>query len=396
MALSKAALWVVLAMIALTTIACAAMVLMSQRTGEAYNFLLITFLALILLAPMAVTLHRADYRVGGIVLCAIFLVLWVTFMIQIFQPDFLDRSYRLFTTLEIIFLMGLPTGIGLMCVTKPWGKYFAWMLAGVAAICMPIAILGEWGMEDDRELYRKLTMSGTYLYLYLATGSVLLINFGQGDRRYFRWAGVAAALAASLTGLYAIWGVPAFDDKSWNFATNVLWTSSATMAMINLLLMTWRPGLVRWFQWIAIVLSGLTGAGLIVALWLSFEQYRDLPQELTARFIGTTGTLAAGAIMAMLVARTMLRLNPKPTAPLGIDHIKLHCPICGTLQNVPLQGACHKCLVEFKIALTEPHCPACNYLVLNLTSDHCPECGAAISRPALPEEPAAPAPAAVS
>ena len=385
MALSKAALWLVMAMVALTTLACAAMALLGRSGTELQYFYAFTLLSLALLAPIAVTLHRAPFRAGGVVVCAVFLVFWAGMVAAMMRPTSLEYfSSDIMESVYIVFLMGLPAGVGFMCVGRPWGKWFAWTLAAVAALCLPVCLVGVWGGQHaGGEYFGKLAMSGVFCFCYLACGSALLVNVGQHDRRYFRWPGVAAALAATVTGLLAIWGQNSEPPKLW-IATNMLWTASGTLALINLLLMTWRPGLVRWLQWTAIVLTTLSGAALLVYCWTTLEKKAAIG-EVALRVTGTATTLAVGTIVAMLLARTMLRLKPKLT-PMGVDRLKLHCPICGTEQTIGLQGACRKCLVQFRITLAEPRCPACQYLLLNLDSDRCPECGTAIQRPVEPAE----------
>jgi len=385
MALSKAALWVVMAMVVLTTLACAAMVLLGRSETELYYFYAFTLLSLALLAPIVVTLHRAPFRAGGVVVCAIFLFFWAGMVAAMMHPTFLEYfSSTIMESVYIVFLMGLPAGVGLMCVGRPWGKWFAWTLAAVTALCLPVCLVGVWGGQyAGGEYFGKLTMSGGFCFCYLASGSPLLVNVGRHDRRYFRWPGIAAAIAATVIGLIALWKYDIkYDDTTiWNFVTHALWIFCATLALINLLLMTRRAGLVRSLQWTAIILTGLSGAALIAWLWVNQDFQYGPYCELVYRLTGVTMTLAAGTIVAMLVARTMLRLKPKPAAPTGITQVKLHCPVCGTLQDMGLNEACHKCLVQFHITLVEPHCPACQLIILNLTSDHCPKCGQAIRRP---------------
>ena len=100
------------------------------------------------------------------------------------------------------------------------------------------------------------------------------------------------------------------------------------------------------------------------------------------RDLAASAFLVAGSIISLVLARTALRLNIKSTAYTGNGRMEIKCPNCGTLQTLGTSGACRQCLLRFHIQLTEPHCPACDHLLLNLESSRCPECGHAINRPA--------------
>ena len=204
-----------------------------------------------------------------------------------------------------------------------------------------------------------------------------LIGLGAGEARRWRWAGVAASVAAGIMWLFGIWtGV---GSRPGTVVFCVLASLAASVAYVNLLLMCPLHPSQKWVRQ-GTIGAGLLAAGLIDLMAASEELFSiPLADGLAGRLAGAAGILTACGTIALLV---LLRINRGVDyEPISLDTagIDLTCPRCRKRQTVRMgQSSCAACGLRISIRVEEPRCPQCGYLLFQLTSDRCPECGQSI------------------
>lgn len=96
------------------------------------------------------------------------------------------------------------------------------------------------------------------------------------------------------------------------------------------------------------------------------------------------GGIAALATTLSLIPLALLNRNPRDaqaSGALSASGLVLICPRCHLQQTLGFgQSNCRQCDLRFAIEVTEPRCPACQYLLFGLTSSQCPECGAEVGK----------------
>ncbi len=381
-------------LIAVVSVGGAGIALLSDRdTYESQDyFLLLVLLMLAVLAPLVNILHRPAFRAGGVVLCVFFLSILALLLLSI--VGWLS-SDKVFGTLEIVLFIGIPAGVALLVRQKKWAPAFTWTLTTIATVSGVAALLGIW--LPGGSVASKLIYCSFVLLIYGGSGSILLINVGRGDKRYFRWPAIAVAMVAVVLG---VMGQAKSDD--WNdplaFWARVFGLFAMTLAFINMILMTQRTGLVRLFQRSTIIAATLTGmSALLFTVADHYVHDSGSPvHQWAARCLDATLYLTVGGTLCLLTARELLRVKCAPTSLPGIAGMQIICPNCHTPGVVRLNGACPACLLQFRITLIEPKCPQCDHLLLNLNSDRCTECGFQLKRPVPPELSPDPAPATTS
>jgi len=397
---AKATIYILLAFIGAVTIGVAALAFLGPRVGgDQEAGLLLTMLLLILTAPLAATLHRVTYRAGAFLLSFIFVVIWGFWIagltgMEDSWPWFTDE--KLEQSVLILFFMGLPTAVALMCRGKPWATSFRRSLVWTAAISGLAALFIVWFFPDHGgpdDIKNRILTTCVWCALCGASASMLLINVGRRDRRYFRWPGILTALAALCCGVYTTWhGGEVFDlstrteNASIHLTAITTFWIAVTLALVNAFLNTNRPGLVRIFKWLSVLFCLAAGSVMVALVKMEFGEAMHFPPPfpLLQRSLEALTFLFTGSAICMIVARSALRVQTRSNLHEGVSALELKCPNCGTLQTLGLNGACRHCLLRFNIQLTDPHCPACDHLLLNLESNRCPECGHDIRRPVAP------------
>jgi len=250
--------------------------------------------------------------------------------------------------------------------------------AGICGLVLdaPVFVLATIASWSSWQVSEKYAGAAGAIAIFGAMIVACLIGLGSGDRRWWRWIGIAAAVVAMSINVYAIWNHIFHPD--WGFA--VIDSIGALVAFANVLMLAELKGSQIWARRIAI------GAAAITATFIDLEFYmvksgnfgHDDPLSRIASAGGIiTGCSAVG--VAILVALNR-KSKPKPVATNAIKDITVICPLCQKKLTVMLDtpGQC-ACGLKMTVQIEEPHCTECGYLLIGLTSDRCPECGTIIN-----------------
>jgi hypothetical protein len=359
---------------------------------------IVTALAAGLLLPLTLLTDRPTLRLTGFLAMGVVVLSWLSalFLIYLEGPGISSR-WRWEDALAFSFIFTLITGIpavGFSLLQRyRWARFavpaflaaagLAWLFTQVAATAIillpnPLVIGGRSVRPDEHLLLTACAVYGLGFAV-----AALLVNFRCGDRRHFRFVGIAVAALALVLFLFAIW-LPLFQGGRYRQSDNIARFAfffsilAGVLAFINLFLMARLRDSQHWLQMLTIGLTVLAGA---LATPLSFSRFYGPTFETLAR-ASIAVTVAVGSAGIALIVLSMLNRKPPATlAPgaLTATDITLFCPRCQTKQTLPLgDAACKTCELLLSIKAVEPRCPACGYLLYQLTSNKCPECGAPV------------------
>ncbi len=369
---------------------------------------IVTALACGLLLPLTLLTDRPKLRLCGFVSMGLIALLWlITLAFIAVQSRWAFDYYwedAVEMSLAFTLLIGIPTALVSLLVSFRWARVAVFSFLGVAGLSW---LLCEAGAATRILLpypYEYLLATGMTLYGLGACACELLINYRCGDRRHFRWIGIAAAALAAALFIVVIWSEPFLLDPHQNESIrNVarvaceLLIAAIVMGHINLLLMARLRQSQVLLQWLTIGAALLGGAVAAPIPFLDFG-YNPYVEPLTRATVALG--IATGSGSVALIVLSML--NRKPAAQLvpgalTATDITLICPRCQTRQTLALgDSACKNCELQFTIKLTEPRCPACGYLLYQLTSAKCPECGALVRETPAPPPVSVPQPPAAT
>jgi hypothetical protein len=216
---------------------------------------------------------------------------------------------------------------------------------------------------------------------------VLLLNVGRGDRRWFRWVGLAAVGAGVVLGLTEAVRDP--NPSAWMKVAYRLSTELAgTLAAVNVLMMSRHGGLARVLRRAAVGLALALGGVLMLMTVAAYAEplfgvvAPTMAMVWAGRVLATMIVLFPGAVFAVVLARSQARALAR-VAPTGVRHVMLECPTCRAVGPVSVRygGACPQCLTRFCVTVIEPRCSECDYLLVGTAGNRCPECGTPFDRP---------------
>ena len=194
----------------------------------------------------------------------------------------------------------------------------------------------------------------------------------RGDRRWWRWIGVAAAVAGTVGSALAIFST----DSSKVRESFITWSASlaVVIAHANLSFYAVLTPATRWLR------SATIATLMIAAALIGLQVQKGWDSEIAQRITAAAGICAACGSMAMaIISRLNKKTERQMVAPAEVKAIELICPGCQKRQILPLgEHACAECGLRFAIKIDEPRCENCGYLLYRLKSDKCPECGTVI------------------
>jgi len=328
-----------------------------------------------LLLPLSFLVRREKLRIGGFTGIGVILLAWFLSLGTIWSDGV--WSYRVSEKLGLsailVLFMGVPSAALLLLISFRQARVAVYTFVAGAAIAWLLCELDvlDWGWTGGD----KFMTSGMTLYGVMTCAAALLVNFGCGDRRYFRWAGMISAAVGMLMALFSIWF--AWGDEYFSRLADAIIVPSVVMGHINLVLMAKLRARQEWLKWAVCGLSILCGVLSILAImrW-------ELGPEALSRGSASAGIVAACGSLAIIVLSMLNRkadLAVQTPGALEATSLELTCPRCAMRQQVQFgDSTCRGCELQFFIRITEPRCPACGYLLYQLTSPQCPECGARV------------------
>lgn len=334
---------------------------------------------------------RARTREAGLAGLALVVVEYVLVMLVIWD---LGDTTRLFGVnweelflLESLFLVpcGLAAVVFLALLRVPIATMACW--AGMALCALTFAMLSLGAMRDafgsggfglwEHDYYELAGMLAALSPLAIFS----LVGAGTGDRRYWRWLGVAAAAAAYAGAAWSI--ITGARGEEEIFVSIV--TVACVVAHANASFCVPVPPGARWLAWATVVAGVATGGAVITSMMMSRAGTYDTDpaKQLIVRLASASAVLAGCGTLALLVLSRLTRRSegPREFSTREIREISLTCPLCGRRQKLPRGGGrCAGCGLVIRISLQEPRCESCDYSLIMFTGDRCPECGAAVSQ----------------
>ena len=239
-------------------------------------------------------------------------------------------------------------------------------------------MIATWTPRTPRRVFNdNWWETSASLAIFGGLAVLCLIGLGTGDRRHWRWAGIAASIIACTMWLGNIWiGV----GSDLGFVIFCALISLATVSVhANLSLVPPLKSEHTWIRRGTIGAAILTG-GLIDLMIIDDKfSVTGIGYDFLGRLASAAGIVTGCGTLALCV---LLRINRKvdfePFSP-ELSEITLVCPRCRKKQAIRLgDSTCAACELRISIRIEEPRCSECDYLLYGLTSDRCPECGALI------------------
>jgi hypothetical protein len=290
-----------------------------------------------------------------------------------FFSGYFDREFAFGLSMFNIAVTVLPGMACLVLLHKPNARVAAAVGLGLCAIILVILMIPTW-------FDRRILHGEDYWQTAAVLGGIgivavgCLVGFGT-DRRHWRWAGILAALVATVMSLTHIWLHT--TGPSWPLIS--ILSLAIVVAHADLVLLCpLAPGQF-WVRNTTLVAAPLTAVLLDI---MSYHDFRG--DDLLGRLAGASGIVTACGTLALGVfARINRRIDFKPILR-EVREVTLFCPGCSKKQTLPAGDAqCPTCGLRIHTSFEEPRCPKCDYLLYMLTSDRCPECGEPIRAAAI-------------
>lgn len=305
--------------------------------------------------------------VGELLLAA--LLIWGDF----FQSDF--REF-LAWAVGILGVGGLIAVRFLKDAALPTRVWTARVGCGATVVAMGLFFAAAFveSFGNSWTTAEKFVGSGWSLFVSGAIAAFALLGWARPDPRWWRWIGVAAAVAAMGMTNYGIW-IHSGGEPVWVVAAYCL------AAVIAHAIACLRPTLTRGQSWVRIIAIGAAAcAGGFATFASAIDRGGRFYNGFEWEWRGTAafGLICVSATLALLVFG---RLNRKPAVELvrsttTFDRVSITCPRCEKRLILPVGGAlCEGCRLHISVTIQSARCARCNYDLIDLRADKCPECG---------------------
>ncbi|MHC4218156.1 MAG: zinc ribbon domain-containing protein [Planctomycetota bacterium] len=328
----------------------------------------LTAAAALIMMPLSIMVDRKKLQSAGLfgivsVVVQFILVLALIWEVHTVVPG--RRGWEsVMMTIGAVGVTSVAAMVSLIGLHRPDARIAGFVGLVLTAVVFVFAMLGSWvPPKYDEECW------GT-AWTFAAFGTAAaaaLIGAGTGDRRYWRWLGVAASAGAVVLLLREIWANKG-ELETWSLFA----AASVYVAWANLIMrVPLKPG-QGWLR-LATLIAGAATAVLSELIIFDYDRELVTRGDAAAAILTACGTLALAVL-----ARLNRRVDFEPM-PREMRNITLFCPRCRKKQSLELGGAeCKSCGLRIEVRAEEPRCAQCGYLLYQLTSDNCPECGTPI------------------
>ncbi|MAX27027.1 MAG: hypothetical protein CMJ19_21240 [Phycisphaeraceae bacterium] len=288
-----------------------------------------------------------------------------------FENDFWEVCGYMSLTLPITGLLAM---LALYLQRKEGVKLAGHILLAVSCITQLLLLLAA--INDS---FRLRSTLGSYSdwwetsWALLGYG-LLAVLILAGRFRPHKLVGLIATLTSYLFLLIEIW-IGGGKDPTWFALATIISILYAHGNVIWLLTMKGGGQAIT-----RMVVQGMAVAtGLFVQL-AAMDIFSKGSVDGLARLSGACAFMTICGTFALLVIhganRRRTQRRTREESELVYRELSLTCPHCQTQQTLPIgESHCRVCHMAFQIKLFEPHCPQCDYLLINAASDTCPECG---------------------
>lgn len=203
-----------------------------------------------------------------------------------------------------------------------------------------------------------------------------------GSWRWYKLAGLIIGSMSALLFVLSILEVRKIDGTNmWQVAG--LSSMAVCFAYGNLV---WSlPLKDSWTRLIRLIAMGLVIGGSVVMVYLCWNPHylHGRPDMSFLRIIGMLAFIAISMtfVISFVAAVAAIKIRRTDSPPqFNYTQLQIQCPHCQTAQLLTEAGqCCCECGLQFHFRITEPHCDACDYLLIGQAKGTCPECGHTIS-----------------
>ncbi|MCX5659472.1 MAG: hypothetical protein NTW19_07080 [Planctomycetota bacterium] len=294
-----------------------------------------------------------------------------------------DLGGRLWLTLLEVAVAGWWSVRFVLMLEQPIARRAGLVGLGVDAVAFALAMGATWiawgssgwwlGTTGEKLIGSSITVGLDGLVV-----CGCLVGWVAGDRRHWRWLGVAAATVSAVGFIIGIWLNKGGDPTP----LGVISSLGLFVAFTNLILFAPLRGGQNVLRLLTIAAAGVTLGLVDIMALMKIDNFDTLPMRLSI----ASGILAVCGTLAIIVLARLNRGVPEARvvgdpAVEGKEiqvprELALTCPLCQKKQTLPAgDAACSGCGLRFVIKLELPRCAACGYLLLHHKGETCPECG---------------------
>ncbi len=342
----------------------------------------LTAAAALLMMPLSLMVDRQKSQPAGLFGLAAVVVEFILILMMIWEVNTLvGGGWELFRSLWMTVNVAAGSSVAAMIFLLARNRREARVAATVGlaltAAFFLAAMIASWlpGRQWDDEWWATSATIATMGVLVVAA----LVGVGSGDRRHWRWIGVAASAVAAVMLLAEFWNSTPWDGEIITlFVAAGIYVAYANVIMRVPL----TPG-QRWLRVGALV----TGAATAIFSELIFFDLAGgssgFSDGIVLRLDAAAAILTACGTLALAVLSLLNRRVNFESLSRELLRITIFCPRCRRKQSIELGGAaCKACGLRINVRAEEPCCSRCGYLLYKLASDVCPECGTPIAAPA--------------